>query len=149
MLAPLDIENKSFGKAMMGYNKDDVDDFMELVLSDYEKLYKENIAMRDKINMLTEGIEHYKAMEDTMQSTLIVAQSASEEVKKNATEKADLIIEEAKAKSGEIIAHANAEIAKLTEEYENLKRSIDLFKAQVAGMFKAQIDVLTDKKDRE
>ncbi len=149
MLAPLDIENKSFGKAMMGYNKDDVDDFMELVLSDYEKLYKENIAMRDKINMLSEGIEHYKAMEDTMQSTLIVAQSASEEVKKNATEKADLIIEEAKAKSGEIISHANAEIAKLTEEYENLKRSIDLFKAQVAGMFKAQIDALTEKKDRE
>ena len=94
---------------------------------DYEKLYKDNIAMRDKIHALSEGIEHYKAMEDTMQSTLMIAQSTSEEVKKNATEKADLIIEEAKVKSGEIIANANAEIAKLTEEYENLKRSIDLF----------------------
>ena len=43
MLTPLDIENKKFQKQMMnGYNVDEVDDFLDEITVDYEKLYKEN-----------------------------------------------------------------------------------------------------------
>lgn len=56
MLTPLDIENREFKKTMGGYNRDDVEDFMSLLLVDYEKLYKESIASRDRITTLTEAV---------------------------------------------------------------------------------------------
>ena len=55
MLTPLDIANREFKKTMGGYNRDDVEDFMSLLLVDYEKLYKENLASRDKITALNEA----------------------------------------------------------------------------------------------
>ena len=42
MLTPLDIENKKFPKSIKGYNVDDVDDFLDELTVQYEKLYKEN-----------------------------------------------------------------------------------------------------------
>ena len=42
MLTPLDIENKRFSKKINGYNADEVDDFLDQVTDDYEKIYREN-----------------------------------------------------------------------------------------------------------
>ena len=45
MITPLDIENKKFSKQMVnGYNVDEVDEFLDEITADYEKLYKENKA---------------------------------------------------------------------------------------------------------
>ena len=66
MLTPLEIENKTFNKQVMsGYNVEEVKEFMSTLLTDYEKLYKENIEFRDKIAVLNQGIQHYKSIEDT------------------------------------------------------------------------------------
>ena len=96
MLTPLDIENKTFNKQIMsGYNVDEVQNFMNELLRDYEKLYKENIEYKDKIDMLNQGIQHYKSIEDTLQNALVVAQGTAESVKQNAKAEADNIIKEA------------------------------------------------------
>lgn len=142
MLSPLDIENKKFAKTVRGYSTEEVDDFMSLILTDYENLYKENISLKDRINVLSNGIDHYKSMEDTMQNTLIMAQSAADEVKKNASEKAELIIKEANQNAKDIINSANADTAKLKSEYESLKSSILILKGQITGMLKAQIEAM-------
>ena len=61
MITPLDIENKTFSKQVVsGYNVDEVKQFMATLLTDYEKLYKENIEYKDKIEVLNQGIQHYK-----------------------------------------------------------------------------------------
>jgi len=106
MLTPLDIQNKRFEKAVSGYNRTEVEDFLNEVLADYEKLYKQSIDSNDKISVLTSAIEHYKAIEETMQNTLMIAQQTADEVRKNAEEKARLMVEEAKAKANEIITKA-------------------------------------------
>lgn len=143
MLSPLDIESKKFIKsAVVGYNRADVDKFMELVLADYEKLYRENIALKDKTNTLSDAVDHYKSMEDTMQSTLLVAQSASEEVRNNASEKARLIIEDANKKAEDIIKNANAEMQKSAEKNEQLKRDYILFKSRVIAEFETYLKTM-------
>ncbi|MBR6640970.1 MAG: DivIVA domain-containing protein, partial [Clostridia bacterium] len=85
MLTPLEIENKTFGKQVVnGYSTAEVHEFMATLLRDYEQLYKENIEYKDKIEMLNQGIQHYKSIEDTLQNALIVAQGTAESVKQNA-----------------------------------------------------------------
>ncbi len=150
MLSPLDIESKKFIKSTFGgYSKADVEKFMELILVDYEKLYRENIALKDKANTLSDAVDHYKSMEDTMQSTLLVAQSASDEVRSNAAEKARLIVEEANGKAGDIIKNANAEMQKSAEKTEQLKRDYILFKSRIIAEFETYLKTMKSNMGNE
>lgn len=147
MLTPLDIENKSFKKKPLGYSEIEVEEFLTKVLEDYEKLYKENIELKDKLTTLNEGMQHYKSIEETLQNTLILAQSTGEDIKKNAYAKAENIIKEAENKAAQIIAEANQELAKLNGRYEEMKRNFGAFKARVEALIHAQLDMMQDFSD--
>ena len=64
MFTPLDIENKKFQKQMMnGYNVDEVDDFLDELTIEYEKLYKENAELRNQVENSKKDLEQYKSIE--------------------------------------------------------------------------------------
>lgn len=146
MMTPLDIQTKTFKKGLNGYDKGDVDSFIEMILSDYESLYKMSIESGDKINTLSKLVDTYKAMEETMKNSLIVAQQAADEVTKNAREKADITIAEANLKAKAIIDEAQSKINELDAELSQLKTSMELYKSQAIGMLSAQIDVVNKFK---
>lgn len=147
MLTPLDIQNKKFKTAALGYQKDEVEDFLELVLNDYEELYKNSIDLNDKINALNGALEHYKSIEDTMQNTLIVAQSTGEDVKRNAEERARMTIEDAEKKAQDIIKAANESVSTITAQAESLKQSMELFKSRMIGMLSSQMEAIKTMTD--
>ena len=68
MITPLEFEKKDFKGVPFGYSKNSVDDFFDKVKSDYEKLYKENIELKDKISMLNESVSQYKSMEEVLKT---------------------------------------------------------------------------------
>ena len=103
MLTPLDIQNKEFKKAFNGYSMQEVEDFLNLVIDGYEKLFKDNMESKDKITKLEETLNQYKSIENTLQSTLVVAQTAGEQVQKNAEEKAANIIADANNKAMKLL----------------------------------------------
>ena len=83
MYTPLDIENKKFAKQMMnGYSVEEVDNFLDELTLDYEKLYKESNENKSKIAELEESLVKYKNLEATLQNTLVMAQSTADEIKK-------------------------------------------------------------------
>lgn len=147
MLTPLDIQNKKFTSGAMGYKKAEVDEFLDLLVRDYENMYKNNIDLNDKVNMLNKALEHYKTIEETMQSALLVAQSTGDELRKNAEEKARLIIENAENQAKEIVQNAFSSASEATKEAENVKRSTELFKARIIGMLTSQIDSLKSSEN--
>ena len=67
MLTPLDIENKKFSKQMMnGYSVNEVDEFLDELTADYEKLYKETTDSKNKIADMQEEMAKYKNIESTL-----------------------------------------------------------------------------------
>ena len=144
MITPMDLRTKSFKKAINGYDKKDVDEYMEIIMADYEKVYKQSIEANDKINTLTKLLESYKAMEDTMKESLIVAQKTADDLTKNATEKAELIVDEAKMEAKSIIADARAEVNKINEQLSQLKTAMDMYRSSALGMLNAQIEVVNN-----
>lgn len=113
MITPLDIENKKFSKQMMnGYNVDEVDDFLDQIMKDYEINYKELTAMKTKVDELNNALNHYKTIESTLQNTLVMAQSTAEEVKSVAKQQADQIISEAQKEAETIIRNTKDSAAK-------------------------------------
>jgi len=142
MLTPLDIQNKEFKRVFSGYSMQEVDEFLNLVIDGYEKLYKENMDCKDRITKLEESVNQYKNIENTLQSTLVVAQSTSEQVVKNAEEKAANIIADANNKAKGIVADSFEEVKKLEYRYEEIKRGIDVYTAKMTALLESQLGLL-------
>ncbi len=144
MLTPIDIQNQDFSVKLRGYNADEVDDFLDLIGADYEKLYKENIELRDKVLSLTADVEHYKGMEQTLQQSIMLAQKAAEDIKKNATEKADGIVSEAQTQSEDTMRITEEELAKKRNELAKLRLEIESLKTRVKGSCEGILDILNE-----
>lgn len=163
MITPLDIENKKFSKQMMnGYNVDEVDDFLDQIMKDYEINYKELTAMKTKVDELNNALNHYKTIESTLQNTLVMAQSTAEEVKSVAKQQADQIISEAQKEAETIIrntkdsaAKALAEIEQQTrikeQQYSDVKKQFDIYKAKMESLLISQSELIKEinKEDED
>ena len=68
MLTPQDIDSKIFKQTMRGYAVDEVETFLQEVSEDYARLYRENLAAKERIEMLSDAVRQYKAMEETLQN---------------------------------------------------------------------------------
>ena len=92
MLTPIDIDNKVFKKAKLGgYDIKDVEDFLVLVMSDYEKLYRENSDLRGQVSVLQQSVDHYSALEAGIDRTVENAQSEADSIKLEAQKQAESI----------------------------------------------------------
>ena len=144
MLTPLDIENKRFSKTLKGYNVDEVDDFLDQLTVDYEKLYKENADLREQIENSKKDLEHYRNVEHTLQNTLVMAQTTAEDVKKVAQQQADQIVNDAKANAQKQVNDLDNEIIAKRKELEDVKKQFDIYKAKMEALLISQLELLKD-----
>lgn len=142
MLTPLDIQNKEFRKGIRGYKEVEVDSFLDEVISDYEQIYKENKNLKSKIEMLNEQLTHYDSIEDTLQKTLVVAQTTAEDVVFNARKKADIIIDEANNRAERIVDSAKDQVIDIKKEYENMKQEIFAFNTKYKSLLSSQLETI-------
>ena len=142
MLTPLDLETRTFTKKFGKYKAEEVDEFMTALRIEYEKLYKENLALKDKVAMLSDAIKQYKSMEDTLQSAIIVAQNTGEEVQRNAYNKAENLINDAELKASTLISDAGKEVTRINYQFEEMKRSVEIYRAKMVSLISSQMDIL-------
>ncbi len=148
MLTPLDIENKKFSKQMMnGYNVDEVDDFLDELTADYEKLYKENSEIKTKVEEMENNLSKYRNIETTLQNTLMIAQTTAEEVKSVAQKEADQILKNAQLEAKSSIEELNTQIIAKKQEFEEVKKQIDVYKAKIEALLISQLELLKDIKE--
>ena len=151
MITPLDIENKKFSKQMMnGYNVEEVDEFLDQIMHDYETNYKELASMNAKVDELNNALNHYKTIETTLQNTLVMAQSTAEEVKNVARQQAEQIIKEAEGNARKSVDDLGQEILMKKKELEDIKKQFDVYKAKMESLLISQLELLKDiNKDEE
>lgn len=139
---PNDLQNITFKKTFMGYSEDTVNDVLDKVIEDYSAYIRENVELKDKLALLNDGLQHYKTIEESLQSALLVAQQTGEDIKKNAYEKADNVIHEAEIRAQKIINEANQEVVKINFEYEDMKKKLHVFKTKCEMLLMSQMDSL-------
>ncbi len=145
MITPLDIENKRFAKQMVnGYSVDEVDDFLDDLTVEFEKLFKENSENKEKLEKLEHDLEHYKTIETTLQSTLVMAQSTAEEVKEVANKQAEQIVNEAKANAQKEVDSLENEISLKKHELDDIQKQFDVYKAKMESLLISQLELLKD-----
>ncbi len=148
MLTPLDIENKKFQKQMMnGYNVDEVDDFLDEITIDYEKMYKENTELRAEIERSRADIDKYRNIEQTLQNTLVMAQKTADDIKNNAKEEADAILQKARSKMQDSVDELTKDLEMRKREYAETKKQFDIYRAKMEALLISQLELLKDMKE--
>lgn len=147
MLTPLDIENKRFSRKINGYNVEEVDDFLDELTVEYEKLYRENAELKDKAEQSKKDLEHYKNVEHTLQNTLVMAQTTADDIKNMAQKQAEQIIRDAQGEARRSVDELNKEEFEIRRRLEDLKRQFDVYKAKMEALLISQLELLQDKTD--
>lgn len=141
-LSPLDIHNKEFGRSFRGYDEDEVDDFLERIIQDYEGLIRQNKDAEEKIEQLTEKLKHFTNIEESLGKSIIVAQETAEEVKNNARKEAQLILKEAEKNADRIVSEALNKSRKIALEVEEVQKHAVIFRARFRSLIQAQLEML-------
>ena len=136
--------NKEFRKMLRGYDPEEVDEFLDQIVEDYEELFKENSLLKEKINAMNEKIEHYSKIESTIQNTLLLAQNAAEQAKVSSQKEADMVIKHANDSAKKILDKAHTDVVSITQEYDRLKQEFVKFRAKFRNFITVQMDTFED-----
>ena len=142
MLTPSEIREKTF-KSGLGYDKKEVELFIQEVSENYEKLLNENDALDKKVKDLTDSISYYKSIEKTLQKALVIAEQTAKDIKDKAHKEAEAIELDAKANAKIIESGALKQSEMLEHKTLNLLKQYDLFKAHFKNLLNAQLELLS------
>lgn len=127
-----------------GYNKEEVNDFIKKVISETEGIINKCEEQKDKIKVLEEQSNTYRRVEETLKQSLINAEKTSDDLKKVANERANIIISDAKNDASRIINDALLRAEKIDEQTDILERNIKIFKRKLKIIVEQQLAVVEE-----
>lgn len=142
MLSPMDMQNKEFKKAIRGYDESDVDAFLDDVIQNFENLYRENTALKEKLSEKSERVDSFQGMEETLKKAIVVAQEAGDSLKMNARREGELIVREAEINAKKIIDEAMNRAQKLISEHDSVRKDAVVCRARLKTVLQAQLELL-------
>ena len=141
-LSPLDIHNKEFGRGFRGYQEDEVNEFLDQIIKDYEILMKEKKDLEERLKQTDERVGHFTTIEGTLQKSIVIAQEAAEEVRRNAQKEAKLIVREAEKNGDRIVNESLTKARRIAMEIEELKKQSKVFRNRFKMIVEAQLDLI-------
>lgn len=169
MITPLDIQKKEFRKAMRGYREEEVDAFLDQVIQDYEALFRENQALKEKLALTEQSMTRYREIEEVLKKTMVMAQKSADEVRQNAEKETSLrldqarieaeqitreaeqeataLIQEAELKASSMLKGAEEKVQRIYEEYHQMERESRVFKTKFRAFLETQMKLLDGEEE--
>lgn len=142
-LTPLDIHNKEFSRRLRGYDEDEVNEFLDQVIKDYESVIRENKELQNQLLSIQERLDHFVNIEESLSKTILVAQEAADDVKNNSKKESQLIIKEAEKNADRIINEALSKSRKVAIETEELRKQASIYRTRFRTLVEAQLELLS------
>ena len=152
-ITSLEIKDKTFSTRFRGFDQEEVDEFLDIVVRDYEDLVRSNHDKDLHIKSLEERLSYFDEMKDSLSQSVLIAQDTAERVKQAAAERSNNIIhqaeqdaqrllEEAKYKANEILRHATDNAKKVAVETEELKNKSRVFHQRLKSTIESQLAIV-------
>ncbi|WP_088005764.1 DivIVA domain-containing protein [Indiicoccus explosivorum] len=141
-MTPLDIHNKQFTRVFRGYQEEEVNEFLQQVMKDYETLIQEKRELEERLKQTDERVGHFTTIEGTLQKSLIVAQEAAEEVRRNSQKEAELIVREAEKNADRILGESLSKSRQLAIEIEELKKQSKVVRSRLRMLLETQLEMV-------
>lgn len=139
---PKEIAAKIFDRKMMGYDPEQVEDYLVAIAAQMEALLQENTYIKSTLREKEIDLIQYKDREQLLQQTMTHASQTTEKMKQDADRDGKLIVEEAHQKAEMIIGEAKASLKKMYQEISELKKSKMQFEANLKAMAQAHLSLL-------
>ena len=147
-ITPLDIQQMVFRVKFRGYDREEVNQFLEEVAQTVELLNRDNAALRERITFVEQEVAELKRTEAMLSNTLVSAQSLAEDVKRSAKRDGDLIIKEAELKAGELFRQARVQLSDTQRDLSLLQKQRLLMIERIRATlhtFERMLDVETSE----
>jgi cell division initiation protein len=145
-LTPVDVQHKEFKKSIQGYAREEVDQFLDDIIEQLEADVEERTRLETLVAELQEKVSHFKAMEDSLRSTLVLAQRTADELKASAHKEVDLIKQRAKLDVDEELRNVRQQIAEAKAELQRVNDKSVAAKHDLRNFLTRQLDLLDDMK---
>lgn len=153
MLTPMDIRDKTFNVKMRGYDQDQVNDFLDQIIADFDTAVKEKEAMAAELKAAKDQVKHYEGMKDAMNQSIIVAQEAADrvrtaaeaeatEVRQQAQDDAEALLNEAQSKSDSVLTEADERSRQLALQTEDLRQNAKQFRDHLVLLLQAELETV-------
>ena len=148
-ITPMDIEQQEFTRSFRGYNEEEVDDFLDKIVKDYEELINENVRLNEEVEKMQEKLKEFGEIEESLRSALLNTQKSAEEMKGRVEKEAKVIIEKAEmeAKALKQQVFQREDLAK--NEIDNLRRYKFIFKEKFKSMLNLYLKMLETEEFEE
>ena len=133
-----------FNTVFRGYDKEEVEKYLDKVIKEYERLLNEKKIVDEKVNDLSKQLEKYEQLESTLNRALFSAENASDEIKRVARLEAEGLINEAKRNANRIINDALIKAEKANDDADRLKRNVTLLKKRLRAIIEGQLEVIEE-----
>jgi cell division initiation protein len=141
-LTPLDIHNKEFTRGFRGYDEDEVNEFLDQIIKDYEAVLCEKKDLFERVQQLDEKLDYFKNLEETLNKAILIAQESAEDLRRNSQKEAQLIVKEAEKNADRIINDALARSRKTLFEMEEMKKQASVYRMRFKMLVEAQHEML-------
>ena len=152
-ITSLEIKDKTFSTRFRGFDPEEVDEFLDIVVRDYEDLVRSNHDKDLHIKSLEDRLSYFDEMKDSLSQSVLIAQDTAERVKQAAAERsnnishqaeqdAQRLLEEAKYKANEILRHATDNAKKVAVETEELKNKSRVFHQRLKSTIESQLAIV-------
>jgi cell division initiation protein len=151
VLSPIEIHNKEFDRKFRGYDREQVDEFLNQIVNDYDLALQQNAQLQKDLKQTQSQLKYFTEMKDALNQSILVAQDAADKVKANAEKEAQVISEEAQSKardlldqstdkSNQILEDASDKARQVTIQTDDLKGKTSAFRATIQKMLQQQLD---------
>ncbi len=141
-ITPLDITQKTFGRALRGFDHQEVEAFLALVASEFEGLLKEVQTLREQERRKDEEIAELRSRERALQETMITAQKACEEIRESARKEAEITLSEAELQAEKIVQSAHQRYLRVVDDINEMKRQRVQFEAGLRSLVDVHLKLL-------
>ena len=136
---PIDIDKKEFSRDKKGYNSREVDEFLDLIAVDYEKVLNDNRAMAHKIKSLEKQLEEASKSDTAMVETLETAKKLMADISASAERRAELMMRDAELEAENMMLEAKVTVRKLNEEHAVLKNKVERLRGNYKTMLENEL----------
>lgn len=142
MIAPHELKNKAFNKAVRGYNCTEVDEYIEFLIDKYTEVYRQNSELENELRTTRVKYSELHHDEDTIRAVIVKAQKLGENIVKQAKTEAESIIESVREKCQEKIDEAEKKIVESRNETEKIKAMSEEFRSRLYEEYLEHIKTL-------
>ena len=147
MITPKDIEGKVFGSGLRGYKKEEVDQFLDEIMLDYQKLLDENERLQKNVKDMEAEVAECKKSEKSVLRTLEQAKNLMSDISASAEKRADAIIQNARSEANRIMTDAKESAANMQAKQDTLRSRINSYQTKYKQLLMSELAKLKNNDD--